>query len=150
MSYTQWQKQILTQAANILEGGVKEPDILATDPDLVRTYLQMKLGRHDREVFACLFLNNKHGLIAYEELFLGTIDGSVVHPRVIVKRALELNAAAVIVAHNHPAGDPSPSETDKLITTRLTKALKLLDIRLLDHFIIGSPDVLSFAEEGLM
>ena len=148
--YSQWQKQILTQAANILEQGVKEQALLATDPDLVKAYLQTKFGKHDREVFACLFLNNKHGLIAFEEMFLGTIDGATVHPREVARRALELNAAAVILVHNHPAGDPAPSESDKKITRRLTEALKLLDIRVLDHFVVGNPDIISFAEEGLL
>ena len=102
------------------------------------------------EVFACLFLDNQHVLIGYEELFRGTIDGANVYPREIVKRSLAVNAAAVIFAHNHPSGVAEPSQADQRLTQRLRAALGTVDIRVLDHFVIGDGDTLSFAERGLL
>jgi DNA repair protein RadC len=104
----------------------------------------------EREVFGCLFLDNRHRLIALEEMFLGTIDGASVHPREVVKRALKLNAAAVILAHNHPSGVAEPSQADELITARIRDALALVDIRVLDHLVVGGTTVTSFAERGLI
>jgi len=101
-------------------------------------------------VFACLFLDNQHRLIQYEELFFGTIDGAAVYPREVVKEALRHNAAAVIFAHNHPSGLATPSEADKHITERLKSALDTADIRTLDHFVIGHGEVVSFAEKGCL
>jgi DNA repair protein RadC len=121
-----------------------------TDPGETRGYLQLKLSRYDREVFACLYLDNQHRLIAYEELFYGTIDGAHVHPREVVKASLRHNAAAVIFAHNHPSGVAEPSQADQRITVRLRSALELVDIRVLDHMIVGDGEVLSFAEKGLI
>jgi DNA repair protein RadC len=121
-----------------------------TDPDLTRRYLKCKLGHYRREVFACMFLDNQHRLISYEELFFGTIDGASVHPREVVKRALENNAAAVIFAHNHPSGIAEPSQADQRITDRLKSALLLIDVRVLDHMIVGEGEVLSFAERGML
>lgn len=121
-----------------------------TDPGLTRRYLKCKLGHYRREVFACMFLDNQHRLISYEELFFGTIDGASVHPREVVKRVLDNNAAAVIFAHNHPSGIAEPSQADQRITDRLKSALLLIDVRVLDHMIIGEGDVLSFAERGLL
>ena len=108
-----------------------------------------KLALREQEVFAALFLDNKHRVIAYEELFFGTIDSASVHPRIIVQRALQLNAAAVIVAHNHPSGEPQPSRADETITRRLKEALALVDVRLLDHLVVGDR-CLSLAECGYM
>ena len=121
-----------------------------TDPDLTRRYLKCKLGHYRREVFACMFLDNQHRLISYEELFFGTIDGASVHPREVVKRSLDNNAAAVIFAHNHPSGIAEPSQADQRITDRLKSALLLIDVRVLDHMIVGDGQVLSFAERGLL
>jgi DNA repair protein RadC len=121
-----------------------------TDPGLTRRYLKCKLGHYRREVFACMFLDNQHRLISYEELFFGTIDGASVHPREVVKRTLDNNAAAVIFAHNHPSGIAEPSQADQRITDRLKSALLLIDVRVLDHMIIGEGEVLSFAERGLL
>jgi DNA repair protein RadC len=121
-----------------------------TDPGVTRGYLKYKLGRYTREVFAVMFLDNQHRLISYEELFFGTIDGASVHPREVVVRALENNAAAVIFAHNHPSGVAEPSQADQRITDRLKSALLLVDIRVLDHMIVGEGEVLSFAERGLL
>jgi DNA repair protein RadC len=100
------------------------------------------------EVFACLFLDTRHRVISYEELFQGTIDGASVHPREVLRRALQHNAAAVILAHNHPSGVAEPSDADRRITTRLKDALALVDIRVLDHIVIGDQLATSFAERG--
>jgi DNA repair protein RadC len=108
------------------------------------------MRHHYHEVFACLFLDNKNRVIQYEELFYGTIDSSAVHPRQVVKRALYHNAAAAIVAHNHPSGVAEPSRADELITLRLKEALALIDVRLLDHIVIGDGQTVSLAERGLL
>ena len=107
-------------------------------------------ANYEHEVFVCMFLDNQHHILACEELFQGTIDSASVYPREVVKRALQLNAAAVIFVHNHPSGIPTPSQADKLITDKLEKALGLLDIRVLDHFIIGGAEQYSFADHGLI
>ncbi len=116
----------------------------------VREYFQLKLAEQKNEVFVALFLTNKHTIIAYEELFHGSIDGASVYPRVVAQRSLELNAAAVIFAHNHPAGDPKPSESDNRITQRLKETLNLFDIRVLDHVIVGTGGTVSMAEIGMV
>jgi DNA repair protein RadC len=121
-----------------------------TDPDVTRQFLLLKLRDLQREVFACLFLDNQHRLIAYEALFFGTVDGASVHPREVVRRSLELNAVAVIFAHNHPSGVAEPSAADRRITDRLIAALGLVDIRVLDHLVVGDPEVVSFAESGYL
>lgn len=124
-------------------------DIL-TSPEATRAYLSNQLRNYPYEVFACLFLDNQHHILEFEELFRGTIDGASVYPREVVKKALDHNAAAVIFAHNHPSGISEPSQADKLITNKLKQALDLLDIRVLDHFIIGDGIPYSFAEHGLL
>lgn len=121
-----------------------------SDPNATRRFLKSKLRGYEREVFACLFLDNQHRVLEYEELFFGTIDGASVHPREVVKRCLFHNAAAVIFAHNHPSGVAEPSQADQRITERLKSALALVDVRVLDHMIVGDADVLSFAESGLI
>ncbi|MEE9302667.1 MAG: DNA repair protein RadC [Thiotrichaceae bacterium] len=115
----------------------------------IRDYLKAKLRDYHHEVFACLFLDNRHRMITYEEMFTGTIDGASVYPREVVKRVLAHNAAAIILAHNHPSGVAEPSESDKQITQRLVEALKLIDVRVLDHFVVGD-EVVSFAERGIL
>jgi len=119
-----------------------------SDPGTTRRFLKGKLRRYSREVFACLYLDNQQRLIKFEELFYGTIDGASVHAREVVKRALDHNAAAVIFAHNHPSGIAEPSQADRRITDRLKSALLLVDIRVLDHMIVGDREVISFAERG--
>lgn len=128
---------------------IQRGDILDS-PQATREYLRLKLGHLSHEVFACLFLDNQHQIIRFEEVFRGTIDGASVYPRDIVKRALELNAKAVIFAHNHPSGIAEPSQADRTLTERLQHALGLLEIRVLDHFIIGDGQPASFAELGLL
>ena len=118
-------------------------------PDDTRRYLSARLREYPFEVFACLFLDSQHRVLAFEELFRGTIDGASVHPREVVKRALKHNAAALIFAHNHPSGIAEPSQADRRITRRLQEALALVDIRVLDHCVVGD-EVVSFAERGLL
>jgi DNA repair protein RadC len=121
-----------------------------TSPEATRAFIKSKLYHYPHEVFACLFLDNRHQVLRYEELFNGTIDGASVHPREVVRRALELGAAAVIFAHNHPSGVTEPSQADLRITQRLKDALALMDIRVLDHIIVGDGQGISFAERGLL
>ena len=121
-----------------------------TSPKKVEDYLSVQMRDYQREVFSVLLLDSRHQLLGYHELFHGTIDTTSVHPREVVKLALEKNAAAVIVAHNHPSGMAEPSDADIDITQRLKTALALIDIRLLDHFIIGKGDITSLANEGKM
>ncbi len=132
-----------------LESQCRRGDTI-TDPNLTRRFLKSRLRHRRREVFAVLLLDNQHRLIAYEELFLGTINGASVHPREVVKLALDRHAAAVIFAHNHPSGVTEPSAADRRITERLRSALGLVDINVLDHMIVGEGEVLSFAERGLL
>ena len=123
---------------------------LMDSPQAVRRYLMAHLRHYQQEVFACLFLDNRHRVIRFEPMFFGTIDAASVYPREVVKKALALNAAALICAHNHPSGVAEPSSADEHITHRLGDALKLVDIRLLDHMIVGDSDVVSLAERGVI
>jgi len=119
-------------------------------PQATRDFLIRRLRDTPHELFCCLHLDNRHRLIAFDELFRGTIDGASVHPREVVKQALARNAAAVILAHNHPSGVAEPSQADELVTRRLREALQLVDIRVLDHMIVADNGCLSFAERGLL
>jgi DNA repair protein RadC len=119
-------------------------------PAATRALLVARLRDRPYEVFCCLFLDNRHRLIAFDELFRGTIDGASVHPREVVRQALHRNAAAVILAHNHPSGVAEPSQADELITLRLRDALALVDIRVLDHLIVGDSRCVSLAERGVL
>jgi DNA repair protein RadC len=124
-------------------------DVLSS-PDHVRRYLSLQLSGLAHEVFAALFLDNRHRVIDYKELFTGTIDSAAVYPREVVKHCLSSNAAAVIFAHNHPSGVAEPSDTDVRLTRKLSDALALVDVRVLDHLIIGQGIQTSLAERGLM
>ena len=119
-------------------------------PQAVKDYLASRLRHQPREVFACLFLDNKHRVIEYEALFFGTINAASVYPREVVRKALEHNAAAVILSHNHPSGVAEPSLADEQITRKLTGALDAIDVRVLDHMVIGDGEAVSFAERGLL
>jgi DNA repair protein RadC len=121
-----------------------------TAPDSTRRFLLAQLRDRPYEVFCCLFLDNRHRLIAFEEVFRGTIDGASVHPREVVRQTLLHNAASVIIAHNHPSGVADPSQADEGVTRRLRQALALVDVRLLDHLIVGDGRCFSFAEHGLL
>ena len=118
------------------------------NPDDTRRFLQARLRHYPYEVFACLFLDNRHRVIEFQELFRGTIDGASVYPREVVRQALASNAAAVILAHNHPSGVAEPSSADYQLTRRLREALGLVDIRVLDHIVIGDGQTVSLAERG--
>ncbi|MCY1243564.1 hypothetical protein D9M72_565830 [compost metagenome] len=119
-------------------------------PHAVREYLKSMLRHEPHEVFGCLFLYSRHQVLSFETLFRGSIDNTSVHPREVVKRALANNAAALILCHNHPSSNTDPSQSDRVLTKRLQKALELIDVRVLDHFIIGDGDPLSMAEYGWM
>lgn len=123
-------------------------DHIFSNVENVRHFLTSQLRHKTHEVFAALFLDNQHRLLHYRELFQGTIDGASVYPREVVKQVLQLNAAAVIFAHNHPSGIAEPSQADRHITQQLRDALALVDVRVLDHFIVGEGQVTSFAERG--
>ena len=147
-------KYVQLQAAlelteRFLETSFSRGDAIS-DPGITRRYLKGKLRGYVHEVFACMYLDNQHRLICYEELFFGTIDGASVHPREVVRRVLRHNAAAVIFAHNHPSGIAEPSQADRRITERLKSALALVDVRVLDHMVVGDQEVTSFAERGLL
>jgi DNA repair protein RadC len=132
-----------------LAAGLARGEALS-NPQTTRSYLSAWLRGREREVFAALVLDNRHRVLAAEELFQGSIDSAAVHPREVVKRALALNAAAVIVAHNHPSGVAEPSRADEVLTSRLQQALALVEVRLLDHFIVGEGAPTSLAERGLL
>ncbi|MEZ8394597.1 DNA repair protein RadC [Vibrio cyclitrophicus] len=138
--------ELLERAAEALAAKYKREGTF-TNPTNVKEYLKLKLGAHDREVFAVMFLDNQHQLISFEELFFGTIDAASIYPREVLKAALNHNAVAVVFAHNHPSGIAEPSQADRRITQRLVDALKLVDIRVLDHIVVGE-DCVSFAEKG--
>lgn len=140
---------VLEMSRRALQETLQRGDAL-NSPRAVRDYLQLLLGGRQQEVFAVLFLDTQHRVIATEELFHGTLSQTSVYPREVVKRALALNAAAVILAHNHPSGVAEPSSADELITGVLKQALALVDVRVLDHFIVATGTTLSFAERGLL
>ncbi|QFY88567.1 DNA repair protein RadC [Magnetovirga frankeli] len=146
--YSQLQA-VIEMSRRHLQETLKRGDALES-PDSVRRYLQTQLRDAPSEVFVALFLDSRHRVIRYEELFHGTIDGASVHPREVVRKALAHNAAALIVAHNHPSGVAEPSQADRNITQRLRQALELVDVRLLDHMIIGDGEVRSLAELGYL
>ena len=144
------ENQLIAEAKHLLYARLQTRDQVFTSPSATRDYLHLQLSERQQEVFCCLFLDSQHRLIEYQELFVGTIDGCSVYPREVVKSALKVNAAAVIFAHNHPSGVAEPSVADERITERLKEALALMDIRVLDHFIVGDSSVVSFAERGLL
>ncbi len=142
---------IIESALKILESRISyssdSPPL--TSPQASKDYVKLKLASYQHEVFACLFMNNRNRVITFEELFRGTMDGASVYPREVVKACLSHNAATVILAHNHPSGVAEPSVADERITKRLKDALALIDVRVLDHLIVGE-EVISFAERGLL
>lgn len=120
------------------------------NPEQTSAYLTAQLRGYQHEVFACLFLDNRHRIIQFDKLFHGTINGASVHPREVVKQALHHNAAAVILAHNHPSGVAEPSQADQHLTQQLKQALDLVDVRVLDHIIVGDGETVSMAERGML
>ena len=146
--YVQLQAVLELARRHLAEGLSR--DTVFTNPGSVKDFLQAQLSHRHREIFMTLFLDTRHRLIAHEELFSGTIDGASVYPREVVKRALHHNASAVIFAHNHPSGVADPSRDDCRITEQLKKALGLIDVRVLDHIVVGIGGTLSMAEQGLI
>ena len=140
--------QIIARALEILDSRLRAQGEAVHTPAAAGTYLRLRLAGHEREVFGAMFLDMRHRLVAFEELFMGTIDGAEVHPREVVRRALAHNAAAVIVGHNHPSGNPEPSAADRAVTAQLKQALALVDVRLLDHFVVGEGQPVSLAARG--
>ncbi|KER82156.1 JAB domain-containing protein [Xanthomonas arboricola] len=138
---------ILLAAATILEHRLQRQGRIHS-PEQAGSYLVARCAHLPREVFGCIFLDTKHHILATEHLFTGTTDACEVHSRVVAKRALELNAVAVILFHNHPSGNPEPSQADRQVTKRLQEALGLLDIRVLDHLVIGGRQHVSLASRG--
>ncbi|MGI2204538.1 RadC family protein [Shewanella oncorhynchi] len=146
--WPQTAEEVLASAANIIAERYVKKDAY-TNPQATKDFLTYKLGGYEREVFAVMLLDNQHQLLEFTELFFGTLDAASVYPREVVKAVLAANAAAVIFAHNHPSGESEPSTADKHITKRLTDALALIDVRVLDHIVVGRLPV-SFAERGLL
>ena len=140
----------IKEALTILKNRLVTKGAAFTSPDTVKQYLVLNSGTLEHEIFSCLFLDNQHKLIEYKELFRGTIDGASVYSREVAKEALKLNAAAVIFSHNHPSGIVEPSQADRNITNKLKEALALLDVRVLDHIIVGGIDTYAFSEHGLI
>ena len=148
--FTAEESEVLAQAERILATRIRRAVITVTGPEIFKQYLRTRFAPYEREVFIAVFLDSQHRFIADEELFFGTIDGTSVHPREVVKAALRHNCAAVCVAHNHPSGVAEPSQADVRITERLRAVLALVDVRMLDHFVVGDEEVTSMATRGLI
>lgn len=142
-------RSVVTLAMSVLANRHR-PGRTLSSPEETRNFLRLRLADHRNEVFGCLFLDNRHRIITVRELFQGTIDGASIHPRVVVQQALEANAAALVFYHNHPSGIAEPSRADEMITRRLKEALALVDVRVLDHFVVSGGESVSFAERGLL
>jgi DNA repair protein RadC len=147
---SQHEDWIISQAITLLEQRIFKPGPMLNSPAAVRDYLHLKLVGEPNEVFAVVFLDTQHKVLAYEPMFKGTVDKTSVYPRVVVQRALALNAAALILAHQHPSGVAEPSIADRAITEQLKAALAMVDVRVVDHFIVGKGKPYSFAESGLL
>ena len=145
------ENKIIESALKILEQRINysSESQAFTSPKDSKAFVKLQLATLEHEVFACMFLDNQHRVITFKQMFRGTIDGASVYPREVVKEALAHNAAAVIFAHNHPSGVAEPSQADQQITKRLKEALALVDVRVLDHLVVGQ-EVVSFAERGLL
>lgn len=141
-------QQTIREALILLKYQLREPGESFTSSNAVRDWLRLNLATLEREAFTVLWLDNQHRLLAHDTLFLGTINSITVHPREVVKAGLKHNAAAAVLSHNHPSGEAEPSHADRQITARLKQALELVDIRLLDHLVVGGMGVVSLAERG--
>jgi DNA repair protein RadC len=145
-----WENDLVDQALAILRGRMVTVGISLTSPQVVKEYLTLKLAEREREVFGVMLVNAQNKLIHDEELFAGTLSQTSVFPREVVKLALEYNAHNVVLYHNHPSGLAEPSRADEFLTTTLKSALALIDVRVLDHIIVGGMTTMSFAEKGLL
>lgn len=143
-------REVIAQALQLLERCARTKGVALSGPDAVKDICRLHFAGAEREIFAVLLLDNQHRLIAVEDLFLGTINAASVHPREVVKAVFSCNAAAVIFAHNHPSGNPEPSQADSSLTRRLKEALAFIDVRTLDHIVVGDRETVSFAERGLL
>ena len=141
--------QTIQRALKILSARIQSTDVLSS-PGAVRDYLRLLLTGKEHEVFVCVFLDAQNHVIACDEMFRGTLTQTSVYPREVVRRALELHAGAVVLAHNHPSGAAEPSRADEFLTQTLKSALALIDVRVLDHLVVGHDEVVSFAERGLL
>jgi DNA repair protein RadC len=142
--------EVIAAAAQLMRERLPEVGDVMANPDAVRTFLKYSLAQQERELFIVIFLNNQNRVLDVETLFLGSLNQTSVHPREVVKAALRRNAAAVIFAHNHPSGIAAPSKSDEKLTQDLKAALTTVDTRVLDHFVIGGEQIVSFAEKGLL
>ena len=143
------EQRVIRRALRLLEKYLRQPSESFTSTSLTKTWLQLQMAHLEREVFIVIYLDNQHCLLERETLFTGTLSHTEVHPREVIKSALKHNAAAVILAHNHPSGTTEISQQDKHVTQRIVKALALVEVRVLDHLVVGN-DVVSFAERGLL
>jgi DNA repair protein RadC len=143
-------RELVAKAIRCLEQKYLVKQDCLTSPEATRDFLKLRLYGLHYEVFACLYLDNRHRVIRYEELFRGTIDGASVHPREVLRKVVETGAAAVIFAHNHPSGVPEPSQADLRLTQRLRDGLSLFDVRVIDHMIVGDGEAVSMAERGVL
>jgi len=141
--------KIIQRALRLLENRMRHTDVLNT-PQAVRDYLRLTLSDKEHEVFMCVFLDAQNGVLAVEEMFRGTLTQTSVYPREVVKAALRYNAAGLIFAHNHPSGVAEPSRSDEALTQALKQSLALIDVKVLDHFVVGMGSAMSFAERGLL
>ncbi len=144
------EQEVIDKALAILQRKLRITGESLTSPNAVRDLLRLKMATLEHEVFCVLFLDSQHCLIAFEEITKGTLNQAAVYPREIIKRALHYNCAAVLLGHNHPSSNPEPSVSDKKLTETLKSALALVDVRVLDHFIVGGMKIVSFAEQGLI
>lgn len=146
-------ESIIQQAIKLIQSKLKTPGKALTSPNLVRDYLILHLAQFEEEHFSLVLLDTQHRVLGFENIFRGTIDSASIYPREVVKTVLAHNAAAVILAHNHPSGNPEPSDADLVLTERLKESLALIDVRVLDHIIVGGCSqtlTVSLAERGLM
>lgn len=143
------EEDILQQAKAIVRKRFQRSHFL-TSPDATRDFLTMTLATEPKEIFGLILLDTQHCVLGFESLFTGTIDGASVYPREIVKCVLDANAAAVILAHNHPSGHREPSQADRTITQKIKQALNTVEVRVLDHLLVAGPAIISFAELGLL
>lgn len=142
------EQRTIRRALNLLARQLREPGIAFTSTHVTRDWLRLHLTGLEREVFIVLWLDNQNRLLAQETLFTGTINSTTVHPRELVKSAMKHNAASAVLAHNHPSQLAEPSKADRQITDRIKTALELVDVRVLDHLVVGGLDIVSFAERG--
>jgi DNA repair protein RadC len=149
IKYSEYEQEAINVALSAIQQTLSNNNVMNSPKD-VENYLKIKLAAEPDEWFTVMFLTSQHHLISFERLFRGTVNTSHVHIRVIVRKALELNAAALILAHNHPSGIAEPSTADKNITSKIKESLEIFDIKVLDHFIVSSSESCSFAELGLL